>query len=130
VTAYTKKNIRDLENSAEQFGLAPDLEARFGRKDLEARRGGFSYQRMAPGLRPGFGHRHKEQEEIYVVLAGSGRAKVDDDVIDLHTFDALRVDPDAWRGFEAGDEGMELLVFGAGEAGDVEMSQDFWPRED
>ena len=130
MTAYTKKNIRDLENSAEQFGLAPDLEARFGRKDIDARRGGFSYQKLAPGFRQPFGHRHKEQEEIYVAIAGSGRAKVNDDVIDLHTFDALRVDPDTWRAFEAGDDGIELLVFGAGDAGDVEMSQDFWPREE
>jgi mannose-6-phosphate isomerase-like protein (cupin superfamily) len=128
VSHYTKKNIRDLDNSAEQFGLAPDLEARFGRKAVEARRGGFSYQKLAPGFRPGFGHRHKEQEEIYIVLSGSGRAKVNDDIVDLHEFDALRVDPDAWRGFEAGDEGLEFLVFGAGESGDAETSDDFWPK--
>ena len=126
---YTKKNIRELDNSAEQFGLAPDLEARFGRKAVEARRGGFSYQKMAAGFRQPFGHRHKEQEEIYVVLAGSGRVKVNDDVVDIHAFDALRVDPDAWRAFETDDEGLEYLAFGAGESGDSEMSDDFWPRE-
>ena len=129
MTAYTKKNIRDLENSAEEFGLAPDLEARFGRKAVEARRGGFSYQKLAPGFRQPFGHRHKEQEEIYVVIAGSGRAKVNDDVVDLHAFDALRVAPDTWRAIEAGDERLEYIAFGAGESGDSEMSNDFWPPD-
>ena len=129
MTHYTKKNIRELDNAAEEFGLAPDLEARFGRKAVEARRGGFSYQKMAPGLRSGFGHRHKEQEEIYIVLSGAGRAKVNDDIVELSAFDALRVDPDAWRAFEAGDEGLELLVFGAGESGDAEMAEDFWPKD-
>jgi len=130
VTHYTKKNIRELDNAAEEFGLAPDLEARFGRKAVEARRGGFSYQKMAPNFRQPFGHRHKEQEEIYVVLSGAGRVKVNDDLIDLGAFDALRVDPDAWRAFEAGDDGLEYIVFGAGDSGDSETSQDFWPRDD
>ena len=128
MTHYTKKNIRELDNAAEQFGLAPDLEARFGRKAVDARRGGFCYQRLAPGFRQPFGHRHKEQEEIYIVLSGSGRAKVNDDEVAFSALDALRVDPDAWRAFEAGDEGLEYLVFGAGESGDSETSDDFWPR--
>jgi uncharacterized cupin superfamily protein len=128
VTHWTKKNIRELDNAAEQFGLSPDLEARFGRKAVDARRGGFSYQKLAPGFRQPFGHRHKEQEEIYIVLSGSGRAKVNDDEVALGALDALRVDPDAWRAFEAGDEGLEYLVFGAGESGDSETAEDFWPR--
>jgi uncharacterized cupin superfamily protein len=130
VTHYTLKNIMELENAAERFGLAPEVEARFGRHALEARRGGFSYQRIAPGVRVRFGHRHREQEEIYIVLGGGGRAKVNDDVVNLSRLDALRVDPDAWRAFEAGDEGLELLVFGAGEPGDTEMADDFWPAGD
>lgn len=129
MTHYTKKNIRELDDAAEQFGLAPELEARFGRNAVDARRGGFSYQKLAPGFRQPFGHRHEEQEEIYVVLSGSGRAKVNDDVVDLHELDALRVDPDAWRAFEAGDDGLEYLVFGAGEGGDSETSESFWPRD-
>jgi uncharacterized cupin superfamily protein len=124
---YAKKNIGELQNAAEQFGLAPALEARFARKDLGATRSGFSYQRMAPGLRSGFGHRHRDQEETYVVLSGGGRARIGDDDVPLQRFDVLLVSPDAWRAFEAGADGLELLVFGAGEADDTEMDPGFWP---
>jgi mannose-6-phosphate isomerase-like protein (cupin superfamily) len=126
---YAKKNIGELANAAEQFGLAPDLEARFGRKELGMERGGFSYQRMAPGLRSAFGHRHADQEEVYVVLAGGGTARVGDDEVPLERLDVLVVAPESWRAFEAGGDGLELLVFGSGEAGDAEMDPEFWPRE-
>ena len=129
MVGYAKKNIGELANSAEQFGLAPDLEARFGRKDLGMERGGFSYQRMAPGLRSAFGHRHADQEELYVVLSGGGRARVGDAEVPLERLDVLVVAAKTWRAFEAGGEGLELLVFGAGEAGDTEMDPEFWPRE-
>jgi len=125
---YEKKNIAELANSAEDFGLAPDLEARFGRKALGMEAGGFSYQRMAPGLRSAFGHRHTQQEEIYVVLDGSGRARVGNEEVPLVARDVLRVSPEVWRAFEAGDDGLELLVFGSGEGGDTEMDPAFWPR--
>jgi mannose-6-phosphate isomerase-like protein (cupin superfamily) len=124
---YEKKNIADLTNSAEQFGLAPDLEARFGRKAFGMTRGGFSYQRMAPGFR-GFGHRHTDQEEIYVILSGDGRAKLDEDEVPLETRDVLLVPPATWRAFEAGDDGLEFLVCGFGEGGDSEIDQEFWPK--
>ncbi len=126
---YAKKNIGELANAAEQFGLAPDLEARFGRKELGMERGGFSYQRMAPGLRSAFGHRHADQEEVYVVLAGGGTARVGDDEVPLERLDVLVVAPESWRAFEAGGDGLELLVFGSGEADDAEMDPEFWPRE-
>jgi uncharacterized cupin superfamily protein len=127
VADYDKQNIADLANSAADFGLAPDLEARFGRKALAMERGGFSYQRMAPGLRSAFGHRHSDQEEIYIVLEGSGRARVGDEEVPLNRRDVLRVSPEAWRAFEAGDDGLELLVFGSGDAGDSELDAGFWP---
>jgi mannose-6-phosphate isomerase-like protein (cupin superfamily) len=127
MAAYEKKNIADLTNSAEQFGLAPDLEARFGRKAFGMSRGGFSYQRMAPGFR-GFGHRHADQEEIYVILSGGGRAKLDDEEVALETRDVLLVPPETWRAFEAGDDGLEFLVCGFGEGGDSEIDQEFWPK--
>jgi len=127
MAAYEKKNIAELTNAAEQFGLAPDLEARFGRKAFGMSRGGFSYQRMVPGFRS-FGHRHSDQEEIYVVLSGAGRARLDQEEVPLETRDVLLVAPQTWRAFEAGDDGLELLVCGFGEGGDSEIDQEFWPK--
>lgn len=124
---YTLRNLKeDVENSAERFGLAPDLETRFGRKPLELEGGGFSYQRMAPGYVVPFGHRHTSHEEVYVVLAGSGRVKLDGEEHELNQWDALRVAPAVTRGFAAGPDGMEILVIGFGDADDSEMVQGYW----
>src|SRR5438270_9913310 len=91
---YTLRNLKDdVANSAEKFGLAPDLETRFARTPLELEGGGFSYQRLAPGYELPFGHRHASHEEVYVVLAGSGRAKLDGKELELKQWDALRVAP-------------------------------------
>lgn len=115
-----------MDNAAEQFGMGPDLETRFGRGALELEGGGFSYQRMAPNYVLPFGHRHRSQEEVYVVLAGSGRAKLDGEVRELKQWDALRVPAPVTRGFAAGPEGMELLVIGFGEGGDAETIDGYW----
>ena len=129
MSAYGIKNLKEIENSAERFGLAPNLEARFARKALESERSGLSYQRLAPSFRGPFGHRHEQQEETYVVLSGSGRVKLEDGVHELRQWDAVRVAPQTARGFAAGPAGLELLVFGAGESGDTEMLSDWWPAE-
>jgi quercetin dioxygenase-like cupin family protein len=126
VSAYKIKNLKEIDDSAVNFGYAPEMEARFARDPLEAERSGISYQRLAPNFRGPFGHRHEEQEETYVVVAGSGRVKLDDGVHELRQWDALRVAPETPRGFEAGPDGMELLVFGAGPHGEVEMLHDWW----
>jgi mannose-6-phosphate isomerase-like protein (cupin superfamily) len=124
---YTHRNLKDdVENSAEKFGLAPDLETRFGRKELGVAGGGFSYQRLAPDYALPFGHRHGNHEEVYLVIAGSGRAKLDGEERELRQWDALRVAPHVARGFAAGPDGMELLVIGFGEGGDSEMLQGYW----
>ena len=125
---YTLRNLEDVENSAPRFGLAPAIEARFARRDLECEQLGLSLQRLAPGARVPFGHRHEQQEEVYVVLGGYGRAKLDDDVIELRRWDAVRVSPATMRAFEAGPDGLEFLVFGAPipETSDVEMIQGWW----
>jgi mannose-6-phosphate isomerase-like protein (cupin superfamily) len=124
---YTLRNLKtDVENSAEAYGLAPDLETRFGRKPLEVAGGGFSYQRLAPNYVLPFGHRHTTHEEVYVVLAGSGRVKLDGEERELTQWDALRVAPTVTRGFVAGPDGMELFVVGFGETGDGEMFQGYW----
>ncbi len=124
---YTLVNLKDgIENSAERFGRAPDLEARFGRKPLGIEGGGFSYQKMAPNLEGTMGHRHQRQEEVYVVVAGSGRVKLEDEVRDIRQWDVLRVSPQVARGFAAGPDGLELIAIGFGDGGDAEILRDFW----
>ena len=124
---YTHLNLKDdVENSAERFGLAPDLEARFGRSALGLAGGGFSYQRLAPDFSSPTGHRHNAQEEVYVIVAGSGRVKLDDEVRELKQWDVVRVAPGTARGFAAGPDGLELLAIGFGQGGDAEMLEDFW----
>jgi mannose-6-phosphate isomerase-like protein (cupin superfamily) len=129
VSDYTIKNLkRDVENSAERFGLAPDIEARFAREPLGCRKFGLSYQRLAPNSRFPYGHHHKEQEEVYVVIDGSGQVKLDDEVRALEQWDAVRVGRDTIRSFEAGPDGMAFLAFGAPktESQDAEMIPNWW----
>src|SRR5438094_1226438 len=113
-TPFTHQNLKQLDDSAVEHGLAPNLEARFARKALESERSGLSYQRLAPNFSQPFGHRHGDQEETYVIVGGSGRMKVDDETIDVVQWDAVRVAPETMRAFEAGGDGLELLAFGAG----------------
>jgi mannose-6-phosphate isomerase-like protein (cupin superfamily) len=126
---YTIKNLkRDVENSAEKFGLAPAIEARFARDPLECQKFGLSYQRLSPNTRFPYGHHQNEQEEVYVVVEGGGRVKLDDDVRDLEEWDAVRVGKDTIRSFEAGPEGMAFVAFGAPrtESQDAEMIPNWW----
>jgi mannose-6-phosphate isomerase-like protein (cupin superfamily) len=125
--SYTMKNLRQVEDSAVKFGYSETQEARFARKDLEAEATGLSYHVVKPGKRQGFAHRHDRAEEIYVVLSGSGRMKLDDEIVDVERYDAIRVAPKTWRAFEAGDEGLEILAVGAHDAEDRgDLQQDFW----
>ena len=126
MAGYTLKNLKDVDDSAPQFGFAPDLEARFARKPLEGEGVGISYQRLAPNFRIPFGHKHADQEEIYVLLTGGARLKLDDEVVELKPLDAVRISKDTMRNMEATDEGAEFLVFGAGAAGDTDMTQNWW----
>lgn len=124
---FTQLNLKDdVENASEKFGLAPNMEARFGRNALGLQGGGFSYQRLAPNFRGPFGHRHRTQEEVYVIVGGSGRVNVEGEVHELRQFDALRFPPQTARAFEAGADGLELIAIGFGEGGDAEVLQDFW----
>jgi mannose-6-phosphate isomerase-like protein (cupin superfamily) len=126
--AYTLKNLREVEDAAPQFGLPPDLEARFASSDLELERSGLSYQRISPGFRVPFGHHHREEEEIYVVVEGSGRMKLGDEIVELRRWDALRVSPETPRAFEAGPEGATILAYGAPgpNSADAEMLPGWW----
>ena len=125
---YTQLNLKDdVENVAERFGLAPDMETRYGRKPLAIEGGGFSYQKLAGNYRPPTAHRERTQEEVYIAIAGSGRVKIGHEIRDVRQWDAIRVAPGVARGFEAGPDGLELLAVGFGDAGDVEMLEEFWP---
>jgi mannose-6-phosphate isomerase-like protein (cupin superfamily) len=122
---YTIKNLRDVEDMAAGQGLSEVQEARFPHGDLGAERTGFSLQSVKPGKRHAIAHRHKEMEEIYVVISGSGRIKLDDEVEEIGELDAIRVGPAVVRSFEAGDEGLEFLAFSPRAQGDAEIVQDF-----
>lgn len=126
---YTLKNLKeDVEDSAVRFGISPALEARFAREPLVLQNSGVSYLRLAPGERVPWGHTHKQQEEVYVVVGGSGRIKLDDEVLDLREWDAIRISREAMRDVEGGLEGIELILFGAPNAGsgDAELEQEWW----
>jgi mannose-6-phosphate isomerase-like protein (cupin superfamily) len=129
---FTLRNIKeDLEDIGSVFDGAPDLQFRAATKPLELENSGLSYQHVPPGYRFPYGHTHKTQEEVYVVVSGGGRMKVDDEIVELTTWDAVRVAPGAWRGYEAGPEGLELLVIGAPNLGDaprddVDGQRDWW----
>ena len=126
MSAYTLKNVKELENAAESYGMADKLEARFGRKALGLEQFGFSYQKMQPGFRQAFGHVHSEQEELYLVVEGAGRAKIEEEIVELKEWDALRVPPGVTRAFEAGDGGMAYISIGGNPAGDAEIIQNWW----
>lgn len=128
MAGYTLVNLREVEDMAPRFGFAPDAESRFARSALELEKSGLSYFRLAPGFRFPFGHRHEEQEEVYVVMSGNARMKVEEEILDLRDGDALRVPPELARGIEGGPDGCELLVLGAPNTGnkDTEMLPGWW----
>lgn len=125
--SYTIKNLREVEDVAPKFGFQEVQEARFAHADLEAGATGLAFHRVKPGCRQAFAHRHAQAEEIYVVLSGRGRIKLDEEIRDVQPMDAIRVSPEVARAFEAGDDGLELLAFGPRHSGDGEIvSGDFW----
>ena len=129
---FTRRNIkRDIEDVGSNFDGAPELEFRLATTALGLERSGLGYQRLPPGYRFPYGHTHETQEEVYVVLRGSGRMKLDDDIVELSEWDAVRVPPGLWRGYAAGPAGLEILVIGAPNLGestrdDVEGQRNWW----
>ena len=132
VKNYTKLNLRgEVEDQAPKFDMSPDMEYRPARVPLDLENSGVSFFRLEPNFRVPFGHTHNEQEEVYILVDGSARLKLDDEVIELAEWDAVRVPPGTWRGYEAGPEGLEILVIGAPSLGaarreDVEGRRDWW----
>ena len=127
MSRYAHVNLLEIEDSV--AGRVDGLEGRFGRKHLESRDLGISHWRYAPGFRAPAGHRHREQEEAYVVVAGSGRILIDDEVVELRPWDVVRLAPEAVRAFEAGPDGLEVIAVGGPkpEGGDGEQTEVTWP---
>jgi mannose-6-phosphate isomerase-like protein (cupin superfamily) len=116
---FTRTNIKaDLDDLGSNFDGAPDLEFRAATKPLELEHTALSYQYVPPGYRFPYGHTHVTQEEVYVVVRGGGRMKLDDEIVELRQWGAVRVPPGTWRGYEAGPDGLEILVVGAPNLGD------------
>jgi mannose-6-phosphate isomerase-like protein (cupin superfamily) len=123
---YTVKNLREVSDAAAEAGVSDSLEARFAHEDLDTDVMGLSYQVVKAGKRQPFPHKHSEMEEIYVVISGTGRIKVDDAIEEVAPLDAIRVAPSPTRAFEANDgEDLVLLAFSPRAAGDAEIVKDF-----
>jgi mannose-6-phosphate isomerase-like protein (cupin superfamily) len=129
MSAYTHTRLTAVEDSAPKFGFSDTQESRFPKDDLDAESIGLAHHRFRAGARQPFGHRHDNAEEVYVVLAGSGRIGLDEDIVELEPLDAVRVSPGVTRAFEAGPEGLEVLAFGPHCEGDGELVSGWWPGE-
>ena len=124
--AFTKTSLAAVDDVAPRNGFGDNWEARVAREALAAQRTGVVFFRLRPGKRSPFTHRHTDAEEIYVVLSGSGRVKLDDEILDLAPLDSIRVAPATARAFEAGPHGLEFLAFGPHHSGDGEPVEDPW----
>ena len=129
MSRFTIKNLMDIEDSAGQ--RVPGLEGRFARSHLESEHLGVSYFRYSPGLRLPMAHSHREQEEAYIVMGGSGRVRLDDEVHPLRQWDVVRVAPETVRAFEASEDRLEMIAIGSDrpEGGDGVMAPSAWIDE-
>lgn len=129
---FTLKNLKhDPEDVGANFDGVPDLVFRLAGDALDLEQSGLTYQRIPPGYRFPYGHTHKTQEEVFVAVRGSGRMKLDNEIIEFKEWDAVRVPPGTWRGYEAGPDGLEMIVIGAPHLGenrraDVKGQRDWW----
>lgn len=126
MSRYAIKNLMEIDDLAADN---PDREIRFARKYLDSDQLGVTYERFAPGFVSSDGHSHEVQEEAYVVVGGSGRVKLDDEVVELRRWDVVRVAAATVRGFDAGPDGLELIAIGGTkpEGGDGVIARDRWP---
>jgi Cupin domain. len=129
MAGYTVQNLREVDNQGVNFGIDPsDMELRMAKDPLECANSGISYLKLGSGFRAPFGHTHKQQEEIYILVSGSARMKVGDDVIELKPFTAVRVAPETMRSYEGGPDGAELIAIGAPRTGpgDGDVTPSWW----
>lgn len=124
--AYTLKRLTDVADSAPGLGVGSYQASRFVTEDLNAEQTGVTHHHFKAGKRQKIAHRHDQAEEIYVVLAGSGRIKLDDEIFEIEALDAIRVSPGVIRSFEAGPQGLDVLAVGAHHDGDGEVFEDWW----
>ena len=124
---YTHKNLNEIEDMAAKHGFGHVGEARFAGPDLETEQTGLSSHKLNPNARQAFGHSHDSTEEVYVVISGSGRVKLDDEVVEVRELDAIRISPTVIRALEAGPDGLHVLAFGPHNADDRgKVHQDWW----
>jgi uncharacterized cupin superfamily protein len=123
---YTITNLAKVEDAAPRNGFGDVWEARVARAALGAEQTGVSFFRLKPGRRSAFSHRHDEAEEIYVILRGHGRMKLDEEIVEVAPLDAVRVAPRVVRAFEADADGLDFLVVGAHHPRDGELVDDGW----
>jgi mannose-6-phosphate isomerase-like protein (cupin superfamily) len=129
MAGYSVENLNEVQNQGENFGINPDeLQLRMAKDPLECQNAGISLLRLGPDFRVPFGHKHKTQEEIYVLVSGSARMKVEDEIVEMEPLTAVRVDPGTMRGYEAGSEGADLIVIGAPKTGpgDADTVPGWW----
>jgi mannose-6-phosphate isomerase-like protein (cupin superfamily) len=125
--SYTKTNLRTVENAAPKFDMPEEMEARFARRAIGGETLGLSLFTLAPGFRIPFGHKHEKQEEVYVVVRGSARVKVEDEIVELDEWDAIRFPKGTMRQMEGGPDGVDYLAFGAGDdPSDAETAPGWW----
>lgn len=128
MSRHTRVNLLDVKDSV--AGRVEGLEGRFGRGPMEARDIGVSLWQYAPAFRSPMGHKHREQEEAYLVIRGSGQILLDGEVSDLAQWDLVRIAPDVVRAFAAGPDGMDIVAVGGPrpEGGDGETEPAAWPE--
>ena len=131
MSGYTKLNLKSEVPDMAEGRMPPGIEAHFAKGALELEKSGVTYYKLGPDFHPPFGHKHAEQEEIYVIISGSAIVKVEDDEVQMQALDAIRLAPDATRALKAGPDGCELIAFGAPklEGQDAEMLPGWWPEE-
>jgi len=127
MSSYAKVNLLELDDVVGD--RAPGIEGRFGRSHLDSKELGVSHFRYGPNLRSPVAHSHREQEEAYIVVAGSGSVLLGEEIVELHPWDVLRVAPEVVRAFEGGPEGLEVIAVGGvrPEGGDGIMGEVAWP---
>ena len=132
MSGYTKLNLKDDVEDMAAGRMPPGIEAHFAKGALDCEKSGVTYFKLGPDFHPPFGHKHQEQEEVYVVISGGARIKVEDEEIELGPLDAIRLAPETTRALKAGPDGCEMIAFGAPNppGQDAEMEPGWWPEPD
>ena len=126
MTDYTQITLDEVEDQAAKHGFGEFQEARFPRNELDLADSAVGHLKVKPGKRQPFAHKHNQAEEMHFVVAGGGRVRLDDEIVEVAAGDLIRVGPGVTRMFEAGPDGLEYMVFSPRYEGDAEVVQGFW----